>query len=341
MRHDGSRAASGAAHHCERALLGLRQLRSLARSPAEPSAQAAPVSFLKWAHPDGELAVARAAAKEGAALCLSSSATTSLEDVAAAAAGAVLWFQLYVFKDRELTLRLVRRAERAGYRALVVTVDHAVLGNRERVRRHEGFAIPAELVLANLRDDPAAAAVPRDGSFTAYVNSLYDQSLTWADLAWLVKSTTLPVVVKGIVHPLDAAAAVANGARGVVVSNHGGRQLDGCVATAAALPAVVAAVAGRAEVYVDGGVRRGVDVLAALAMGARAVLVGRPLVWALSCGGEAGVRDAWGMLRRELVTAMALCGSANLAAIARAELLAGKSGDDKCNCECEAPRARL
>ena len=276
----------------------------------------APTAFAKLAHPDGELAIARGATSAGVTMALSTLATTSLEDVAKAA-GRPAWFQLYVFRDRGVTRELVGRAETAGYEALVVTVDAPLLGRRERDIRNR-FVLPAGLFAENLlaehlRHLPAGA----DSGLALYVASLLDQSLTWADIDWLRSLTRLPVLVKGILRADDAARAVEHGVAGVVVSNHGGRQLDTAIAAVDALPEVVAAVDGRADVLLDGGVRRGIDILKALALGARAVLVGRPVLWGLAVDGEAGVERVLRMLREEFDLAMALCGCPSVDSIGR------------------------
>jgi len=286
-------------------------------SPVSMPVLIAPIAMQKLAHDDGDLATARAAAAAGIVMIASTLATTSLEDIAAAASGP-RWFQLYVYKDRGLTDELVRRAEAAGYGAIVLTVDGQVWGRRYRDMRSD-FALTPGLSLANLAgaghgDFPAGT----EGSgLAAYVSSLLDPSLDWNDVARLVESTTLPVVIKGILHPDDARLAAAHGAAGVFVSNHGGRQLDGSPATMDVLESVVDAVAGRAEVYLDGGVRRGTDVIKALALGARAVAIGRPAIWALASGGQRGVSRMLTMLREECDTALALCGADSPAALDR------------------------
>jgi 4-hydroxymandelate oxidase len=275
----------------------------------------APTAFNRLGHPDGELAAARAAGRAAIVMCCSTIASHTLEEIAAAATGP-LWFQLYVYRDRTVTTDIVRRAEAAGYRALVLTVDTPRLGRRERdIRNH--FTLPADVTIRNLerygRDD--ASRWSDGSSFTEYVHRLLDASLTWEAVAWLRSITTLPILIKGIVAGADAALAVEHGASGVIVSNHGGRQLDGAMATIEALPAVVDAVAGRAPVLLDGGVRRGVDVLAAIALGASAALIGRPYLWALAADGEAGVRQVLELLRAELELAMALAGCPSIGAI--------------------------
>lgn len=275
----------------------------------------APVAYQAMAHEQGERAMAQGAAHAGTVLVTSTMATYSLEEVAAAASGP-LWFQLYVYKDRRVSETLVRRAEAAGYRALVLTVDMPRLGNREKdVRNH--FALPPHLQMRNFLDEgleemPASAT---GSGVAAHAVAVLDSSLTWEALAWLRSVTRLPIVVKGIMTAEDAALAVTHGAAAIIVSNHGGRQLDGVPATIEVLPEVVAAVAGRCEVYLDGGIRRGTDVLKALALGARAVLIGRPALWGLAAAGAEGVQHVLEMLHRELDLAMALTGRPALASL--------------------------
>ncbi|MEO8548925.1 MAG: alpha-hydroxy acid oxidase [Kofleriaceae bacterium] len=277
----------------------------------------APTAFHRLAHEDGELATVRGAGDAGTLFILSTLSNTAVEQVVAAAAGPV-WFQLYVYRDRAVTEALVRRVEAAGCSALVLTVDAPLLGRRERDVKN-GFALPGHLGVENLYAAGHAPVVARAGEsgLAAYFADLLDPALTWDAIGWLRSITKLPVVVKGLVRADDAARAVAAGAAAVVVSNHGGRQLDASPATIDVLARVVAAVDGRAEVYLDGGVRRGSDVIVALALGARAILVGRPILWGLAAGGRAGVAHALGLLRRELDLAMALCGCPNVAAITR------------------------
>jgi 4-hydroxymandelate oxidase len=278
----------------------------------------APTAYQRLAHPDGEIATARAASGAGTLMCLSTLSNSALADVRAAT-GAPLWLQLYVYRDRGASRELIARAEAAGYDALVVTVDAPVLGRRERDVR-SGYFLPRDLPLPNVPGGdvetslaaapaaPGAGAAGGPSAIAAHFAGMMDPTLTWADLEWLRAATRLPILLKGIVRADDAARAAAAGVAGIVVSNHGARQLDTAIATIDALPEVVAAVDGRAEVLVDGGVRRGTDVLKALALGARAVLVGRPIVYGLAIGGEAGVRAVLETLWRELDLAMALCG---------------------------------
>jgi 4-hydroxymandelate oxidase len=267
----------------------------------------APTAFHRLAHGDGELASARATAAAGSIFILSTLSTTGVEDVMAATSGPV-WFQLYVYKDRAATRDLVARVEAAGVQALVLTVDAPMLGRRERDVRNR-FALPAGLRIENLhgqRGDVGKAT--GDSGLAAYFSSLLDPTLTWDDLHWLRSLTGLPLIIKGLVRPDDAKRAVAAGADGIVVSNHGGRQLDTAPATIDVLAPIAEAVDGGAEILLDGGIRRGTDVVKALALGAKAVLVGRPILWGLAVAGQAGVAGVLAMLHRELELAMALCG---------------------------------
>jgi isopentenyl diphosphate isomerase/L-lactate dehydrogenase-like FMN-dependent dehydrogenase len=272
----------------------------------------APTALQRMAHRYGEMASARAAASLGTVMAVSTVSTASLEEVASS--GARLWFQLYVMKDRDLTAEMVKRAHAAGYGALVLTVDAPILGRRFRDDRNR-FSLPPGIGMANLE----GMGLPEsEGSrLFAFFVERHDASLTWGDVAWLDSLTPLPLVLKGIVRGDDARRAVEAGAAAIVVSNHGGRQLDGAPATIDVLSEVIEAVAGRAEVLVDGGIRRGSDAMKALAMGARAVLVGRPYLWGLAVDGEAGVRRVMELLRDDLALAMALCGCPSVADIDR------------------------
>jgi 4-hydroxymandelate oxidase len=269
---------------------------------------AAPTAFHKLAHPDGEVASVRAVGRHGSILILSTLSTCSLEEVTAAATGPV-FFQLYVYKDRGATRALVERAEAAGCAALVLTVDAQLWGRRERDVRNR-FRLPPGLKVRNLSGSQLDD-LPEDvlgSGLSAYVRSLFDTALSWKDIEWLASISKLPVVLKGIVHPEDARIAAGAGAAAVIVSNHGGRQVDTSPATIEALPRVVDAVQGKIEVLVDGGIRRGTDVIKALARGARAVAVGRPVLWGLAAGGEEGVYHSLELLRTELDLNMGLCG---------------------------------
>ncbi len=280
----------------------------------------APTAYHRLAHPDGECATARAAASAGTVYVVSTLATTALEDVAVASTGPK-WFQLYVHKDRGFTRGLVERAEAAGYDALVITVDTPLLGRRLRDERN-AFALPDGLQMANLLSLDGA---PEGSMLARYVAERHDAAFTWADLDWLRSLSHLPIVLKGVVRADDAARAAAAGVAGVIVSNHGGRQLDASPSTLEALPGVADAVRGRCEVFMDGGVRSGGDVFKALALGARAVLVGRPVLWGLGAGGEEGVVAVLQLLADDLARTMALAGVRTLAdldpgMIARASL---------------------
>ncbi len=277
----------------------------------------APTAFHKMAHDDGELGTARAARATRTAMMLSSLSNTDVEEVAAAHPDGT-FFQLYVYRDREATAGLVRRAEAAGCKAIVLTVDAPLLGRRERDVRN-AFALPPALKVKNLV--PAGYgdldAVMGESGLAAYFASLIDPSLSWKDIAWLRSLTKLPLAIKGIVRVDDAKRARDEGATAIVVSNHGGRQLDGSPATLDVVADVADAVGRDVEVLMDGGVRRGTDVLKALALGAKAVLVGRPILWGLAWDGERGAQFVLETLRRELDHAMALAGCPSLESITR------------------------
>lgn len=289
-------------------------------SPVSMPILLAPTAYHRLADPEGETATARGAGAAGTLMVSSTLSTCTLEAIAAAASGP-LWFQLYVYRDRSLTERLTARAERAGYKALVLTVDTPRLGRRERDVR-SGFRLPAGVTIANLAGEgERRQSWDAQGSMAAYANEQLDPSLTWESVDWLRRVTRLPLVLKGVMRADDAARAVDAGVEGVWVSNHGGRQLDAEEATLLALPGVVEAVRGRAEIYIDGGFRRGTDVLKALALGARAALIGRPYLWGLAAAGEPGVRRVLELLREELALAMALSGLPDIAAIDRSFVL--------------------
>jgi isopentenyl diphosphate isomerase/L-lactate dehydrogenase-like FMN-dependent dehydrogenase len=274
----------------------------------------APTAFHRLAHPDGEHATARAAAAAGTVMCLSTLATAGAAEVAEAAPGGARWYQLYWHPDRGLTRAIVEEAATAGFSAIVLTVDLPVLGNRERDLR-TGFTLSDDLVPAFTR---TASHTPEGGS--EVLGWVVDPRLTWKDLEWLRSLSDLPLLVKGILTAEDAVLAVEHGCEGIVVSNHGGRQLDGVSASLDALPEVVQAVGGRCEVLVDGGVRRGTDVAKALALGAQAVLVGRPVLWGLAHDGQAGVERVLALLRAELELTLALLGCTSPAEVTRAHV---------------------
>ena len=274
----------------------------------------APTAFHRLACAEGEIAAAKAARAAGTLFVLSSLSNTAMETVLAQAASP-RWFQLYIYKDREITRALVQRAEAAGTEAIVLTVDAPGLGTRERDSRNK-FCLPDGLAVENLA--PAGKGnIPKiEGSgLAAYVRDNFKSDLGFDDLDWLCSCTRLPVVVKGVCRGDDARRIADHGAKAIVVSNHGGRQLDTAPATSEVLPFVVAAVGDRCEIYVDGGIRRGSDVLKAIALGARAVLVGRPILWGLCVAGERGALQVLEVLRRELDEAMLLCGCTTLSDI--------------------------
>jgi 4-hydroxymandelate oxidase len=283
----------------------------------------APTAYHRLVHPEGELATVRGAAAAGATTVVSSFATTSVEEIARAAR-APLWFQLYVQPDRGLTRELVQRAEASGCRAICVTVDSPVVGPRNREAR-AGFALPAGLERSNLRRLGAAVAGaahrPSEGDI---YSAVHDPTLSWKDIEWLRSVARVPVLLKGIMAADDARIAAENGVAGLMVSNHGARNLDTLPATLDALPGVVDAVAGRVPVLVDGGIRRGTDVLKALARGAAAVLIGRPYLYGLAVEGDRGVARVINILHGELRAAMAFTGRASIAAVDRTVLWPAK-----------------
>jgi isopentenyl diphosphate isomerase/L-lactate dehydrogenase-like FMN-dependent dehydrogenase len=263
----------------------------------------APTAFQRLADPDGELATARAAADAGTIMCLSTIASVTPAELAAAVPGVPLWFQLYWSTDRGFTRELLASVVDAGFKALILTVDFPVAGRRERDIRL-AFTLPDDLPAPNL---PVALARQ---DFHAALGHIVDATLTWRDLEWLRSECELPLVLKGILTAEDALLAAEHGASAIVVSNHGGRQLDGVPASLDALPEVVEAAGERVEVLVDGGVRRGTDVLKALALGARAVLSGRAVLWGLAAAGEDGVARVLELLRAEVEGGLKLLGCA-------------------------------
>ncbi|KAL6782642.1 GYX1 [Auxenochlorella protothecoides x Auxenochlorella symbiontica] len=293
----------------------------------------APMAMQRMCHPDGELAVARAAASVGSGMILSTMSTAPLADVAEelpSSTHALKWFQVYVLSRRDVTAHMVKEAEAAGYTAIVVTVDAPRLGKRD-IDDKLHFDIPPHLSLANLKALQEEAGRPASGhsqgsGFAAYFTSLIDPSLTWDCIAWLKSVTRLPILVKGVLAPDDARAAIRAGSDGIVVSNHGGRQLDGTPSALDVLPHVAAAVAGRVPILMDGGVRRGTDVLKCLALGASAVLIGRPVLWGLTLGGEEGVRAVLSTMRAELELSMALLGVASVQGLNRDYLVPPMGG---------------
>lgn len=295
--------------------VGERQMRTtVLGTPVSFPALVAPMGFHGLCHVEAEEASANATAAEDTIFCASTVSNRSLEAIATASGDGARWFQLYVYRDRGMTRELVDRAVAAGYRALCLTVDTPLGGHRERDRRNS-LRMPAHLELGNFPASHTAQHHHGSGKGSAlaqYIAAMWDPALNWNDVEWLRSISPLPVIVKGILAPQDAVLAVEHGAAAVIVSNHGGRQLDSVPAPVTMLPRVVDAVADRVEVLIDGGVRRGTDVLKALAFGARAVLVGRPVLWGLTLGGSEGVRAVLRHLKEELDIAMALAGCASI-----------------------------
>ena len=277
----------------------------------------APTAFHRLVHPEGELATARAAAAAGTIMIASMASTVAIGEVAEAVrqttggASPNLWFQIYVQPDRGFTEAIIRRAEAAGCAALVVSVDSPVFGRRERDHRNGFFDLPPGMCCENLRE-PTTCGEP--GRARPIV---FRPELSWDDIAWLRKTTALKIVLKGVTHPEDARLAVDAGVHALMVSNHGGRQLDTVPATVGLLPAIADAVDGSLPLMLDGGIRRGTDVVKAIALGARAVAVGRPVFWGLAVGGEEGVAQVLEILRTELERALILCGCCSLNDVTR------------------------
>jgi isopentenyl diphosphate isomerase/L-lactate dehydrogenase-like FMN-dependent dehydrogenase len=272
----------------------------------------APVAYQRMAHADGEEGMARAAEAAGVPICLSTFATASAPDVAAAAPGAVRFLQVYVLRDRGITDELIAQAVAAGFSAVFLTVDIPAVGSRDRERRIH-WTFPEESL-------PAVRYAQERGVTAGEGLAILDPTIDWAYLEQLCSSVTVPVVVKGVLDPEDAVLAAEHGAAGIVVSNHGGRQLDAALASIDALPRIVDAVGDRLEVLVDGGIRRGTDVAVALALGARAVLVGRAPLWGLGAGGEEGARTVLELLRDELAVTLHMAGCRTVAELGQGSL---------------------
>ncbi|TYI09751.1 hypothetical protein ES332_A09G094800v1 [Gossypium tomentosum] len=281
----------------------------------------APTAMQKMAHPEGECATARAASDAGTIMTLSTYANSSVEEVASTRSG-IRFFQLYVHKDRNLVAQLVRRAERAGFKAIALTADTPRLGRREADIKNR-FNLPPYLTLKNFEGlDLGKIDKTDDSGLASYAANQIDQSLSWKDVKWLQTITSLPILVKGVLTAEDTKLAIEAGAAGIIVSNHGARQLDYVPATIMALEEVVKAAQGKVPVFLDGGVRRGTDVFKALALGASGVFIGRPVVFALAVDGEAGVRKVLQMLHDELELTMALSGCRSLKEITRNHVVA-------------------
>lgn len=295
---------------------------SLLGTPVGSPICIAPTAMQKMAHPDGEIAVAKAAASANTLMCLSSWSTTTLEDVQKCSLNSPKWFQLYVYKDRCISLEIIRRAEKAGYKALVLTVDTPILGYREADVRNR-FALPGHLTLANfsnlIQGHSSQVKDSKTSGLAAYVSSQIDSSLDWGVIEWLRAHSTIKIVVKGILTAEDAVEASKRGVDAIWVSNHGARQLDTSPATIEVLGEIVQRVRESGdmttEIYVDGGITRGTDVVKCLALGARAVFIGRPVLWGLAAAGETGVSKVLQLLNQELVLAMKLMGASDVSVL--------------------------
>lgn len=279
----------------------------------------APTALQQLAHPDGEAATAKACQEAQVVYVMSTMSTMSVEDVSAAAPEAIKWLQLYVYKDRSVSERLVKRAESCGFKAIVLTVDAPCIGIRLGEAKSK-FSLPSHLKAGNFvleAETIGKMEASRDNGWMSLSDVVFDSSMTWDVIAWLKKITSLSILVKGILTQEDALLAVSAGVDGIIVSNHGGRQLDCSPATIEALPEVVSAVNGRVPVFMDGGIRNGSDVMKALALGSKGVFVGRPVLYGLTCGGKDGVKRVLDILRKEFDVAMALCGCVSLQDINR------------------------
>lgn len=277
----------------------------------------APVGMQAISHPEGELATARAAAAAGVPLVVSTVSSYSLEQIAEVMGDAPRWFQLYWSTDREVSASMVRRAEAAGYSAIVLTVDTIMLGWKRRDFRNGYSPLREGKGMANYITDPVfcsrLAEVTPENAVAEILRTIYTPALTWNDIAYLREHTKLPILLKGILHPDDAKLALEHGVDGIIVSNHGGRQMDGAIASLEALPGIAEAVDGKIPLLLDSGVRTGADVVKALALGAKAVMIGRPFVYGLAVAGEKGVASVIDTLLAELDVAMALSGSRSIA----------------------------
>ncbi len=277
----------------------------------------APVGVQKIAHEDGDIATAKAAAKCGIPFIQSTVSSYSIEEIAEATGDSPKWFQVYwTSQDAEISFSMVKRAEEAGYEAIVLTVDTVMLGWREEDVRNQYSPLKLGFGKANYETDPVfISSLPAndvDSVIQAVADNVYHPTLDWAKVAELKKRTSLPVLLKGILHPKDAKQAIANGIDGIIVSNHGGRQLDGVISSIDALPAVAEAVDGEIPILFDSGIRRGVDVVKAIALGADGVLIGRPFVYGLAAGGQKGVEKVLENFRQEMEVSLSLAGVTNL-----------------------------
>lgn len=273
--------------------------------------------MIQISNSEGEISTAKATNKMNTIMILSTSSTTSMEDVSKEMTSGLLWYQLYVTKDRILTQNMIKRAEKSGYKAICVTVDAPILGNRESDHKNQ-FKLPSHLNMPNVTRLDGMEDTKTGSGLNNFFSTQFDQTLNWTDIDWIKKQTKLPIVLKGIVSYEDTVLAIQHKVDAIVVSNHGGRQLDTCISTIQALPMVIKATKdykSNIEVYMDGGIRRGTDVIKALALGAKAVLIGRPILWGLAANGEKGVEDVLKILRKEFESALTLCGCRTLSDI--------------------------
>lgn len=281
----------------------------------------APTAFHRMVHPDGELAVVRAAASKNINMIVSTMSTTSLEEVALNAKSH-LWFQLYVYKDREIVIDLIHRAERAGYKALVITVDVPIMGKREKDIRNQ-FTLPPNLSAKNL--EPYGIGQTnirtRGSKIKNYTDLLFDKAVSWHDIAWIKTITKLPIILKGIMHREDAKHALDMQIDALVVSNHGGRQFDGAPSAMDVVHEIAETINKKIPILIDGGFRRGTDILKALALGADCVLIGRPILWGLACTGQKGVENVLEIYRNEVMEAMALSGCATIDEVKKLDVI--------------------
>ncbi|KAK0172704.1 hypothetical protein PV328_005989 [Microctonus aethiopoides] len=278
----------------------------------------APTAMQRMAHPDGECANARAAEAVGTIFIQSTISTCSVEEIAKAAPNAIKWFQLYVYYDRDITLDLIKRIEHAGFKAIVLTVDTPIFGVRRADVRNK-FVLPSHLKLANFNGNLSTKInnAKAGSGLNEYVTNLFDDSLSWQDIDWLISITQLPIIVKGILTAEDALLAADKGVKAIIVSNHGARQIDGTPATIDVLPEIVKVVGGRVEIYLDGGIRQGTDVFKALALGAKMVFIGRPMIWGLAQGGEKGAKAVLELMKKDIDQTFALTGCRSVADVTR------------------------
>ncbi|CAM4427288.1 MAG: 4-hydroxymandelate oxidase [Legionellaceae bacterium] len=266
----------------------------------------APTAFQCLVDPMGEIAIAQALREEGLAAIISTMATTSLEEVVSVSQ-CPSWFQLYMYKDRSISLNLIKRAENAGYKGIVLTVDVPIMGKRERDIRNQ-FCLPPHIYPKNFQENLANLSYKTPGStIKNYTDRQFDRSLSWKDIEWLKTQLSIPLILKGIMRPDDAVKALDYGADAIIVSNHGGRQLDGVPSSIELLSDIAEKIAGKFPILIDGGIRRGTDILKAIALGASCVLIGRPLLWGLAANGKQGVVDMLKILKEEFLEAMILC----------------------------------